>query len=562
MSLAQLPNNYIQTASGLVVPPDHLRQTTSAASTDSDLARYSTWSAHGFSFGTRLERDPETLIIHWAPKGSGIDDKLAAAIADGTVANVGIAPVLFDQLSALLRRRQDLIRSASVVVTGKEYTTNRVTNALARFNDSPTGILDGISQILYQLDVYNRGAPIATIPITWPSATWPDQGMTLRPILDAKGKPSGRYYIDMDWRGRTPVPYLPSVFRLQPTNNAEWPYWYQTDVDGTRSWILLHNSQIIAILSGRSAQPGIGTSPLWICLPVLAEHALAIDERYEKLIDQPSEGLIGISGVTQSAEQLRTKIESEDHSWTLLAGPDKIHFDSYSFRQSDGVAWQTRQQHFEDVLAQAFHEHLSAVVIRGGIGYGVQGETAADTVAEGSVFAILQSIEVALGTIYPAVQIAVTKANDRARRLQLELLDAFAAAIHKLPDNTLTRDEIRALIDRDLITIPTTAPTIDQQDARPGAESTTEADAEAKTGVTATAVAELLGATRALLAAIIDNTPQAKLAAQLHRAITETKSLLTTMPADHWLSQLRLLSRHLTQQHQSSSRNNSSQRTA
>ena len=108
------------------------------------------------------------------------------------------------------------------------------------------------------------------------------------------------------------------------------------------------------------------------------------------------------------------------------------------------------------------------------MGYGVQAETGSNNVAEGGVFAIMKALELVLGTIYPRVTISVTKANDRARKLSLELLDTFATAIAKLPEGTLTVAETRAYIDRELITIPVVTPDTTQDDARAGSEEDAE----------------------------------------------------------------------------------------
>jgi hypothetical protein len=81
--------------------------------------------------------------------------------------------------------------------------------------------------LVLHLDVFNRSVPLATVPITYPTAQWAYEGMTPVPILDDKGKATGNYYLEVAWTGRTPIPCLPSVFNLEPTSNGEWPYWYQ-----------------------------------------------------------------------------------------------------------------------------------------------------------------------------------------------------------------------------------------------------------------------------------------------------------------------------------------------
>jgi hypothetical protein len=481
-----------------------------------------------------------------------------AAIADGEIANVGIAPVMWDQLSALILRRQEQANSVSVVVTGRGQPAARAVNALARMNDSPLGVVAGVQRILYQLDVFNRGAPMATVPIIYPADQWEQEGMTPAPIYDGKGKATGNYYLTVEWRGRTPTPYLPSVFDLEPTGNQEWPYWYQTLVDDKKAWVLLHQTQIISLLTTQTNRPGIGTAPVWLCLPAMAENTLVIDERYEKLIDRPAEGILGISGVTQSADTIRAKLDEPDHTWTLLAGPTDIKFGGWSFRQPDGVDWEKRQRHFEDVLAAAFNEHPSAVVMRTGVGTAAASEVTADNAAENGVFAILKAVEIAFGAIYPRVSIRVTKTNDRARRLGLDLLGMFAAAVQKLPEGTLTRDEIRAIIDAEYLTIPVTGAGVTQSDARPGVGAENDEQPQASrpegsrsAGASAAAdsalaieAAALLAECRGFLHQVIDLTSEQ----QFQIAIDEARATASSIQPEKWILQLLELARRFHQE--------------
>lgn len=451
-------SGYVETGGGLLVPPGYRQSTAGELATRSaTMARrsFSASCSDGFAYGLRVERDPDTLVIRWAEKGSGLDDLISEALADGTIGNVGIAPVVFAQLSGLIRRRQNMMLSVSAVVSGDPYPVARVRNAIARWNDSPLGAIDAMRRLAYQLDTYNRGAPIATVPLWLPAEQWESEGLLLHRFPE-----SNHYWLEVDWlRRQTPIPCLPSVFDLEPTDSGEWPYWLRKRIDGAERWVLLHRTQILPVLTGHSGRRGIGTSSVYMCLGFLGEHALVIDERYEAMIDGPGEGIVTLSGVTQSAEQIRAKLEADieansRHDWTLLASPNEVKVGAHRWRQPDGVAWEKRQQHFEDVLALAFDEPLSSVVVRGGVGYGAQADVVANGTSEGGIFAVMKLIELALGSIYPRVTVTVTKPNDRARRLNLELLDKFATAVGKLPEGTLSGEEIRAYIDRELITIP------------------------------------------------------------------------------------------------------------
>jgi hypothetical protein len=270
----------------------------------------------------------------------------------------------------------------------------------------------------------------------------------------------------------------------------------------------------------------------------MAENTLVIDERYEKLVDKPAEGILGISGVMQSADAIRAKIDESDHTWTLLASPNDIKFGGWSFRQPDGVDWEKRQRHFEDVLAAAFNEHPSAVVMRTGVGTAAASEVAADNVAENGVFAILKAIEIAFGAIYPRVSIRVTKTNDRARRLGLELLTQFAAAVKDLPADTFTRAEIRAIIDAEYLTIPVTGADVAQSDARPGVGAENEEQPQAS------ASAALLAECRDFLHQVIDLTPEQ----QFQVAISEARATATALRPEAWILQLLELARRFAQE--------------
>ena len=286
----------------------------------------------------------------------------------------------------------------------------------------------------------------------------------------------------------------------------------------------------------------------------MAENTLVIDERYEKLIDRPAEGIVGISGVTQSADTIRAKIDEPDHSWTLLASPSDIKFGGWSFRQPDGVDWEKRQRHFEDVLAAAFNEHPSAVVMRTGVGTAAASEVTADNAAENGVFAILKAIEIAFGAIYPRVSIRVTKTNDRARRLGLDLLGLFAAAVQKLPENTFTREEIRAIIDAEYLTIPVTGAGVTQSDARPGVGAENDEQPQGQKSEDRSQrtedrgqeeeVAALLAECRGFLHQVIDLTPEQ----QFQIAIDEARATASSIQPEKWILQLVELARRFMQE--------------
>lgn len=457
---------FIDTKTGLIVPdtyqatPDYSRVT--LLEEEGKLVPYNQ--------GVTLDREPETLVVRWPRKGSGLDDLVCEAIVDGYVANVGVAPVIAPQISALLRKQQDQALSATVELVGKETPMKAARNAIARFNDSPMGITDGLKTMVHHLRTFNRGCPIATIPITYDMEQWESLGITPIPIV-ADGQPESgatKFYLEVDWsRLRYVVPYLPNPFDLTPTGSTEWPYWYRATYQGKARWILLHQTQIIPLIPGKTRMAGIGTSSVWMCLGYLAESILVLDARLERSINALSDGVYLFSGIEDDPATIKNTIkknreESKDEGYftakgtTFITTPNQARVVKITFREDDSVPFEERRQYNEDVLAICFGEPLSAVVIRGGVGYGVQSDEASNNSAETGIGSLLELIGLGLGAIYPRVQVTVSRPNDRAKRLNLGMFKDFTEAVQRLPEDTLTRDELRIMINKDIWDIPDT----------------------------------------------------------------------------------------------------------
>lgn len=422
----------------------------------------------GYCYGYTLDRDDCDLVIRWPCKGSGVDDVLSAALVDGQIANAGISPVVQPQIASLLKRQESQARTAEVALTGRKTPVSAAQNALARANDSPLGITQFISQLTYQLRVFNRGAPMATVPITYDSSLWETEGLTAVPL----GENKNVYYLEVDWSVRkTAIPYLPPVWDLWPSDNPTWPYWFRTKIDDTDSWVLLHCSQIISILPGSALYgagfggakvPIVGTSTVYMLWGILAEHVLKVDARTDRLINRVTDGFLALSGIEQTPSEVKEEIESEkavddvnlSMNYTVLTSPERVFIDSFTFRD-DPVEWEQWREYAEDIIALAFEEPLQALVQRGGLSVH-QSETAAEDAADAGVNSVLDLVGKALGAIYPRVQVAVTRQNDAAQRLNVGMFREFADAVRGLPEDTLTRDEIRALIERDIFEIPAT----------------------------------------------------------------------------------------------------------
>lgn len=460
-------NGYIvDQQTGLYIPQTY-RRGTSLSSASSPAANNhigkSPITADGYNKGVRLQRDPDNLIVQWPEQGSGLDDIASGAIVDGRVANVGAAPVISPQISALVRRQQDQAATAALTLTGRATPRKKAKDALMRFNDSPLGSTQAVMQMVHDLRTYNRGAPLATVPLHYAVEDWSGYGMEAVPISGLKSQ----YYLQVDWgKVGTPVPYLPSIFDLEPTGNPIWPYWYYTFIDNKPAWVLLHHTHILPLTPGVTGIPGVGLSSTWICLGILAESILIIDARIEKVANAVTDGIILITGSDEDATDLKADIGTQreqnqaagytiNKGYTLLTSkaPD-AKVVQFQFRQDTGVTFKDRREYEEDVIAAAFSEPLSSLVTRGGVGFGAQAETTADNSGEMGIGALLHWIGTGLGAIYPRLTIAFSRPSDRAKRLMLNDFKTFAEAVRSLPDGTLEPEEVRAMLQRDVIDIP------------------------------------------------------------------------------------------------------------
>lgn len=458
--------DFISSQSGLLIPRSY-------ANANLLQTNYfhgdSIWNANGFHQGTRLDRDKETLIIRWPAKGSGIDDYLASAIVDGHIGNVGIAPVMAPWITALIHKQMFQAANSSIELTGRRSPVKRAREAIARFNDSPLGATDAIMQIVRNLRTYNRGAPIATVPITYDINQWESYGMEAVAMAEGQGE---YCYLRVDWgKFGEAVPFLPDIFDLEPTNNLEWPYWYRARQGDKRVWVLLHHSHIIPLTPGKSAKAGIGTSSIWMCLKHLSEDVLVVDERIERKVNALADGILGIGGVYQSPQAIMEELKGTNEKavlsgnvlakgYTIVTSPsNRVTFDYFKLRQEDEIDFKARREELEDFVALAFQEPLSGVVTRGGVGFGSQADTTADNASDAGVGAILHLLAIALGTIYPRVQVAAKRPNDRAQRLNITAFKDLSTAInqlHSTGDKILSPEEIRGIINRDIFNIPPT----------------------------------------------------------------------------------------------------------
>ena len=501
----------IKTRSGLLLPPSAQRSPLAYVEKgpSEQISRMQTYLSiqtmqRGVAQGYVLDRDPNTRMWLLPGKGTGYDDLAMAMIINGEIANVGASSVISALASSIVLKHIAQATSAEVVLVGKETPTRRAKAGLARFNDSPTGVTSALQQAVYQLNVFNRGCPISTIPIVYPVEQWEGYGMTLVPMLAENETESSamHYYIDMDWsRLRYVVPFMPSVFNLEPTGVAEWPYWYRVLIDEKYRWVLLHNSQIVQLIPGYSTSPGIGTSSSWLCTEQYAIYMLVKDAEVESIINAPTSGFIGISGVSQDADEVMDKIVADrevnkaqgsiiSKGFTIFTSKEPIDFKTFSFRDVQGFTKEEKMA-MEDRIVSNFRETLAgAGLARAGVGYAGQSEVNRDMASDSGVGYSLKQFAVAVGSMptFQNISVSVNRPNDFARARLVEDFQKFASAISSLPVNTLQPEEIRALIESFVgIQIPqikdsiTTSPgaTDDQSDTGVnGAPSDSESERE------------------------------------------------------------------------------------
>lgn len=469
-------NGHLVTGSGILVPPSSSISNLRSPHTPphvSAIIRRHTWGvdlwSEGQTWGYELTKNPDTGAILLPEKGSGGDDLLNAALVGGELKNIGVTPILNDQIIGILNRQISQAKNSDIVLSGRKSPVRKAKDAIALYNDSPLGYTGAVGQIVWQMRTYNRGAPHATVPVTYPVDQWASMGLIAVPMPkpNETEETTHTFYLEVDWETHgTPIPYLPSVFDLEATGDNEWPYWYSffPRNDGKRCWILLHWTQIIGLVAGHSARCGIGTSTAWAAWGFLIDWALEKQRRAEKLQHEPSNEIVAIGGIAQSAEQLKEnvlanrQVEKEngrvvDRGVTFLAGKEPINIESHSFREAP-ADFEIFKQDTEDRIVLLFEEPLVAMVTRGGIGYGVQSDEAQEGSSDVGVQSILSCVAQVLGSIYPRIQVVVSRPNDATKTRQLENFDKLASAIQKLPEGTLNPAEIRALIPLTGITIP------------------------------------------------------------------------------------------------------------
>lgn len=459
---------FIDSATGLIVPNSYVKHTQELPYRWWD-PEYKSIPITGFNEGYPLERDAETMVVKWPRKGSIYDDIACDCIVDGNISNVGIAPTISPMISALVAKQQNQAVAATIELTGRKSPVRAARDAIARFNDSPLGATSAMEQVVRNMRTHNRGQPIATVPLIYDMDVWDEYGLIAHEI-EYEGKGSKTYYLEVDWaKHGTPVPFLPDSKDLQPTGHSQWPYWYRAKQGKKRYWVLLHHTQIIVMTPGKSAMHGIGTSAVWMALGKLAEDILVMDERIEKKITKMAEGLIGIGPVFQNSDQIEAalkKLRDEDKAdgkvmasgYYLLTHPQKpVNFSVMAFRQHDGVEFKDRREDFEDTIAVCFDEPLTALVTRGGVGYGSQADTVAELTSEGGVMSVLNRLGIALGLIYPKVQIRIVRPNDRAMRQKIDTFTKFGQglqALHGDGQPKLHPAEVRAMIENYIFDIP------------------------------------------------------------------------------------------------------------
>lgn len=483
----------VTTASGIILPPSMYKSNLAVVPGEkgSNIAylqsRYNQLQQTGFHGGTPITREPETMIVCFPEKYSGIDDFMMGEIIDGNVRNIGPSPVVSSLLSAAVMKQIAQVSNADITLTGKNTPTKKARDGIAWWNDSPTGAVYGLARMAYQLLVYNRGAPIATVPIIYGFDQWQDFGLIAHPMpnKDQKAEDAVYWWLEVDWQKHgSPIPYLPSVFDLEATGNQEWPYWYRVKVEKKDRWILLHHSQIIPVLPGYSQKDGYGTSAAWLITEPLSMFIISQDAKMEELVNAPTTGIVGISGTEESPADIKKRMEDDrkraiaggsyfDKSPFIIVSPDKeIKFNTFSFRNFK--AWKEEDiQRFEDRVATVLRMSLNELGIsRKGVGYAGQAQTTANLTADSGAGYLLSLIASALGSIYPRVQVSANRPNDLARQQQLTDFKMLADGVKGLPDGVLNAQEIRAMIENLVgIKIPEAG---DAVTTSPGSDDTTD----------------------------------------------------------------------------------------
>jgi hypothetical protein len=466
--------------------------------------------------GTRIRVDDDTGIAFWPSYASGLDDLLMRAITRGHMANGGMTPVLMPMLSTIVSKRQAMVGTWTTTVTGRKSPVKATLDLMALADGSSMGPIEFVQNIIGALDVDNRGAIIAQVPIHLIAFDdWDKYGMTAEP-MDERGS-QGRmrksrklYVLRMEQEDFQQFRGVWTVDGLHcfPTGNPEYPYWIRKHRGGKEgdAWVLIHKDygfQLLQRSGGKSMHyAGFGQSGTWRFSPYAVKHMAISRMDWEMLIAQPPRGIVWASGLdtaTQLRDQLtiyRQQLEEEE----ILLYPS-VFFGGTTGENSKValIPWvepphgYTPPEWMDEVvsnLASSFHMNETHLRLKLGEGAMTQSGVAESIEAETSISWMRQQIETVWNHIAPPrVIVTVVWQSDRTIRYMIESFREYSLAVSRLQkqspgaefqqEQVFTRDEIRAMMTQ---TIGLEIPDVEGEEETSTARSTGDDLAQSSQG--------------------------------------------------------------------------------
>ena len=437
------------------------------------------------SVGTKIRYNEESGFIFYPPYASGFDDYLNRSLVTGYMENGGMTPVLITMLSTIVAKRQGMAGTWSVVAHGKKTPVGRFLDLLALANNSQVGISDFVEEYVGALDVDNRGAIGAQVPIeTIEFDKWGEYGMEAVPLA---GQVSGRedyFMLQMTDGAFNENRGIYTIDGLQcfPTGVPQYPYYIRKYSDELKRWLWVlissdYGFQILQKVGGRNQMyPGYGQSGTWRLAPYIVKH-IAIDRmEYEHLAAQPPRGILwatGLDSPTQFRDQYIAYLKDRAEN-NLLYYPGLFQGGSRSrdakitlihwSEPPSGYTPQEWRTEFVDNIAASFHMNVAQLEVRTGEGAMTQSDIASAVESETSMAWIRHKIEQVMNYIAPPrVLSSVIWRSDRTTRFQAETAARFSSAVERFSravpegDVVFTVEEIRALLQSYIgISIPET----------------------------------------------------------------------------------------------------------
>ena len=433
---------------------------------------------HIAGIGTLLEHDPETGIAFWPAYASGLDDFLMRSLVQGYMGNSGQTPVTDTLLSTIVAKIQGMVGTWVNTVRGKVSPVKKTLDLMSRANDSPFGSAEFVREYMGALNVDNRGAIGAQVPIGIIELDkWSQYGMELEEIQGQRKPGMSNARPDLFVLRMTQEAfrenqglYMIDGLTCLPTGDKEYPYWIRKHVrsENRDVWVLIHRDfgfQILQQVGSRNnLYKGFGQSGAWRYSPYEIKH-MAIDQQdWEHLINQPMRGIVWVSGLdtpTQFRDQLIKYREELDDSeakfypGVFFGGSQGENSNISMLPWSEPPSGYTPKE-WEDLkvskLAAAFHLNETHLQLKLGEGAMTQSGVAQSLEAETAVAWMRHTIEMVWNYVSPPrVYVQVVWPSDRARRFNTETWREGSLAISRLnkdpdPENWVyTRDEIRAL---------------------------------------------------------------------------------------------------------------------